>query len=90
GDACSQCHYGTGNYAENRFDGRAVGDELVASDFPHSGEDDDYKMLGSYSILAPAGGVGAATTTIDDTVAVGAGNLDAVCIRCHGGIGTYH
>jgi hypothetical protein len=73
GDSCSQCHYGTYNYKQ----------EPAGSDFPHSGEDGDYKMLGSYSI-------GASTTTIDDNVTIGANNLDAVCLRCHGGIGTFH
>jgi hypothetical protein len=82
GDGCSQCHYGTGNYKENR-----AGDELVASDFPHSGEDGDYKMLGSYSIVRTDL---SNNTTIDDAVTVGPNNLDAVCIRCHGGIGTFH
>lgn len=83
GDSCSQCHYGTGNYKENR----TAGAEFVASDFPHSGEDGDYKMLGSYSIVRTDLSV---NTVIDDAVTVGPTNLDAVCIRCHGGIGTFH
>jgi hypothetical protein len=87
-DSCSQCHYGTGAYYDNRVEGSA---DYIASDFPHSGEDGDYKMLGSYSIV-PIGsdGVTLAGTTIDDSVVVGPDNLDAVCIRCHGGIGTFH
>jgi hypothetical protein len=84
GDSCSQCHYGTGNYKENRDEADA---EYVASDFPHSGEDGDYKMLGSYSIVRTNL---ANNTTIDEAVVVGSTNLDAVCIRCHGGIGTFH
>lgn len=86
-DSCSQCHYGTGNYYENRQDEANV--EYETSDFPHSGEDGDYKMLGSYSIV-PIAAYGGSATTIDNNVAVTADNLDAVCIRCHGGIGTYH
>ena len=77
-DSCSQCHYGTGNYRDDRYV------NVVESDFPHSGEDGDYKMLGSYSIVQPV------NTVIDDAVTIGADNLDAVCIRCHGGIGTFH
>lgn len=84
GDSCSQCHYGTGNYKENRDE---VDAEYVASDFPHSGEDGDYKMLGSYSIVRTDLSV---STVIDPAVTIGADNLDAVCIRCHGGIGTFH
>ncbi|MDH4139413.1 MAG: cytochrome c3 family protein, partial [Coriobacteriia bacterium] len=87
GDSCSQCHYGTGAYFENRID--EGGAEYVASDFPHSGEDGDYKMLGSYSVV-PIAAYGDSATTIDETVTVGPDNLDAVCLRCHGGIGTYH
>jgi len=77
GDPCSRCHYGTGNYRENRYD--PAGAEYVASDFPHSGEDGDFKLLGSYSVdLA-----GADPSAIDDDVVVGPDNLDAVCLRCH-------
>ncbi len=84
GDACSQCHYGTGNYAVNRFDSGAV--EYVDSDFPHSGEADGYKMLGSYSVDV----AGLNPTVIDETVTVGPDNLDAVCQRCHWVQETYH
>jgi len=86
GDSCSQCHFGTGNYREVRD---STSPTMTASDFPHSGEDGDYKMLGSYSIVRPYVNDNS-NTTIDDAVAVGANNLDAVCIRCHGGIGRYH
>jgi hypothetical protein len=86
GNSCSQCHYGTGDYVAQRTVGNAI---YTASDFPHSGEDGDYKMLGSYSIV-PIATYGDSGTTIDETVTVGPDNLDAVCIRCHGGIGTYH
>lgn len=84
GDPCSQCHYGTGNYRENRYDPASY--EYVDSDFPHSGEDGGFKMLGSYSVdvlnLAP--------TTIDEEVLITAENLDAVCLRCHWVEGQYH
>jgi hypothetical protein len=84
GDNCSQCHYGTGNYYQDRIV------ENVASDFPHSG--DSYKLLGNYSVDIPAGGLvyGQSATTIKTGVTIGPNNLDAVCLRCHGGIGTYH
>lgn len=84
GDACSQCHYGTGNYRENRKDPAAA--EYVASDFPHTG-DGSYKMLGNYSVVMDGTDLGRTTTT---TATVGPENLDAVCVRCHGGVGTYH
>ncbi|MDP2182990.1 MAG: hypothetical protein Q8K99_10540 [Actinomycetota bacterium] len=84
GDACSQCHYGTGNYAKNRQDPTHY--EYVDSDFPHSGEAGDYKMLGSYSVDV----AGLNPTTIDETVTVGPGNLDAVCLRCHWVPQQYH
>lgn len=84
GDPCSQCHYGTGNYRENRND--PVGLEYVASDFPHSGEDSDYKLLGSYSVDV----AGSNPTTIDESVTVTADNLDAVCLRCHWMVDSYH
>ena len=83
-DACSQCHYGTGNYKENRD---PADPEYVASDFPHSGETGDYKLLGSYSILRTNPSI---NTSIDETISIGPDNVDAVCLRCHGGIGTYH
>jgi hypothetical protein len=91
-DACSQCHYGTGNYKENR---NPADVEYVASDFPHSGENGDYKLLGSYSILRTDadsdGDINATTNTvIDDNVSIAADKLDDVCIRCHGGVGTFH
>jgi len=83
--ACSQCHYGTGDYFRQRIEAGSA--THVDSDFPHSGEDNDYKMLGSYSISrADASN----NVTIDENVTIDADNLDAVCIRCHGGIGTYH
>ncbi|HET6351629.1 MAG TPA: hypothetical protein VFG89_05820, partial [Coriobacteriia bacterium] len=64
-----------------------AGAEFIASDFPHSG-DGSYKMLGNYSIAA-ANGTDAQRTTIA-AATVTSSNLDAVCVRCHGGIGTYH
>jgi hypothetical protein len=83
-DGCSQCHYGTGDYAENRHD--AAGTHYVDSDFPHSGESGGYKMLGNYSVDV----VGLNPTIIDETVTVGPDNLDAVCLRCHWVEEKYH
>lgn len=76
-NSCEQCHFGAGSYAT--FQSTASWD----SDFPHSGRATDIKLLGSYSVnpASPTTIVGA---NITDS------NLDAVCLRCHGGIGTNH
>ncbi len=79
-DSCSQCHYGSGDYYFNRMNAATA----VDSDFPHSANADSIKLLGGYSI------VDGAPTTIDDTVVISDSNLDAVCLRCHGGIGVNH
>ncbi len=98
-DSCTQCHYGTKDYAIE------MGNESVAGvpgaqpdlglDFPHSGATTDIKLLGSYIDPGPATAASPrarsraarrarfVTTTITET------NLDAVCLRCHPGVGVH-
>ena len=83
GTSCERCHYGPHVYDD---DSRAAADFLGRpTDFPHAGANDEYKLLGAFSIsqLPPVGlTVGSWTLQYKQT-AVGANNLDAVCIRCH-------
>lgn len=79
-DSCGQCHYGTGAYYVDKTFGRQ-------SDFPHSGSADDIKMLGAYTASTATGG--SYTPTFSKTV-IGENNLDAVCLRCHPGIGVHN
>ncbi len=80
-DSCGQCHYGTKDYYSDQTS--AVRD----SDFPHSGSSNDMKLLGNYTASVATNGsytpVFTATTITED-------NLDAVCIRCHPGIGVHN
>jgi hypothetical protein len=74
---CSQCHYGTASYAADLAQRQ--------TDFPHSGSVNDVKLLGSYTASV-------ATTNTSYVPAFSAltiteSNLDAVCLRCHPGIG---
>ena len=78
-NGCTQCHYGTQDYYQNRMNPATA----VDSDFPHSANGDSIKLLGGYSI-------GASPTTIDTSTVITESNLDAVCLRCHGGIGVNH
>jgi hypothetical protein len=77
---CTRCHYGTGDYAAEQA--AAAFD----SDFPHSGKPSDAKLLGSYTnvVGGPDGDDLAAEFT-----PVSEGNLDAVCLRCHPGVGVH-
>ncbi len=77
---CTQCHYGTSDYYFNRMNPVTA----IDSDFPHSGGADSIKLLGSYSVDPED------PTTIDTTTVITSENLDAVCLRCHGGIGSNH
>jgi hypothetical protein len=73
---CEQCHYGTASYYSEVTS--------VGTDFPHSADPaTSIKLLGGYSVdpVAP-------TTPIADVITDS--NLDAVCLRCHGGIGVNH
>ncbi len=80
---CTQCHYGTRDY----FYERVQPITYQRSDFPHSGRNSDIKLLGSYT-----------TTFIDNNgnwtstyqaATITENNLDAVCLRCHPGIGVH-
>ncbi len=80
-DSCSQCHYGTKAYYNDHL--TAVRD----SDFPHSGGSDDVKLLGSYTAAVATGG---SYTPAFSATTITENNLDAVCIRCHPGIGVHN
>ena len=45
-NGCTQCHYGTQDYYQNRMNPATA----VDSDFPHSANGDSIKLLGGYSI----------------------------------------
>ncbi|MDH4139805.1 MAG: hypothetical protein OEV43_04470, partial [Coriobacteriia bacterium] len=83
--ACGQCHYGTGDYWEQRVNPGSP--NHVDADFPHSGDTDSIKLLGSYSVV---GFTGSNQGTVETSTVITEDNLDAVCTRCHGGIGVYH
>jgi len=85
-DDCSQCHYGSADYYENR--GNQAGDRFVDSDFPHGG-DGSFGMLGDYSVKRPFT-EDADNVTIVEGIDIDETTLDAVCIRCHSGVGIYH
>jgi hypothetical protein len=81
---CSQCHYGTANYAADRT--TDYGGPLVAnSDFPHSGGAGSIALLGDYSVPDTDN-----YTVFTTTQAITENNIDAVCLRCHPGIGTHN
>jgi hypothetical protein len=77
-DSCTQCHYGTASYASDNANRE--------TDFPHSGTPNDIKLLGAYSVgaVATTDTAWAASFT---ALTVAESNLDAVCLRCHPGIG---
>ena len=77
--ACTQCHYGTQAYKTDR--------DSRQSDFPHSGSATDMKLLGSYTASVATNSSYAPTFSM---VSVSEANLDAVCIRCHPGIGVHN
>jgi len=84
-NGCTQCHYGTGDYYRERVDGGGV--PVVESDFPHSGGTEDIKMLGNYSASVASATASYAPTYSQTTVTEN--NLDAVCLRCHPGVGIH-
>ena len=83
GTGCERCHYGPPLY---RTDAAAATDFLGRpTDFPHAGANDEYKLLGAFSLSAiPAadGSIAGDVLTYKGTT-ITANNLDAVCIRCH-------
>lgn len=83
-NSCTQCHYGTADYYMTRMNPATA----VESDFPHSGSENDIKLLGAYSV---------SNTRTDgtwapqyDATTVDSNSLDQVCLRCHPGIGVNH
>lgn len=80
-NSCTQCHYGTNDYYAERVSAITY----ARSDFPHSGKPSDIKLLGSYSVAADGSSQGTITAAV-----ITPNNLDAVCIRCHPGIGFNH
>ncbi|MHB9148469.1 MAG: hypothetical protein ACYC33_00040 [Thermoleophilia bacterium] len=92
-ESCTQCHYGTGSYANDRAEVRTAWGATPlpgtaaakpAADFPHSGSTNSLKLLGDYSIASQTSFSTLVQTTIDQN------NLDAVCLRCHPGIGIHN
>ncbi len=82
--SCTQCHYGTGSYYNDRDAASPNGADKPNSDFPHSGNTNSIKLLGDYSIESPTAFTNLTQTTITED------NLDAVCLRCHPGIGVHN
>jgi predicted CXXCH cytochrome family protein len=96
--SCTQCHFGTKDYAVEMGNEDAAGVPGALTDlgldFPHSGRPSDIKLLGSYTVNVPAGGFtsgnfagGSPTQVVSATIT--ANNLDAVCLRCHPGVGVH-
>lgn len=88
-DSCSQCHYGTTAYAQDHNFDNAGGSWPAgySSDFPHSGLNSDIKLLGSYT-TTPA--VNSSWVPAYYQKNITENNLDAVCIRCHPGVGVHN
>jgi len=81
GTGCNRCHYPSSSYNTYKS----------GTDFPHSSGTDSIKLLGNYSWTQPIYNVSyAATLTVPVAGGITANNLDAVCLRCHPGIGVYH
>ncbi len=76
-------------WATSRWPGAPNALPDLGLDFPHSGRTTDIKLLGSYSVSMPVGGgsVAGATTLVNRTISES--NLDAVCLRCHPGVGVH-
>jgi hypothetical protein len=93
-DSCEQCHFGTYSYYGAHAANDAAGN-YAYFDFPHSGDGNDIKMLGNWTAnittytVDNTGAVISATHT-QFTTAITSSNLDAVCKRCHPGIGVTH
>jgi hypothetical protein len=90
--SCTQCHYGTQAYLYDHNEASAIATSVVGgytrdSDFPHSGKSTDMKLLGSYTASVATN---AAYVPTFSFTGVSETNLDAVCIRCHPGIGVHN
>ncbi len=105
-NSCTQCHFGTADYAVamGNMGAGATPTNMttlpdLGFDFPHSGRTTDIKLLGSYTINVPAGGFtpelrepAAARRRFDQPRpgdSISENNLDAVCLRCHPGVGVH-
>ncbi len=73
GMGCSMCHYSATDYRARIAS--------APTDFPHSGSDAGYKLLGAYS-WAPDD-VDPTSDWPLEAMPIGPDNLDAVCLRCH-------
>ncbi|MCL6473363.1 MAG: hypothetical protein K6T91_11230 [Firmicutes bacterium] len=83
--SCEACHFGTSTYKAVREDINGDGIAGDYSDFPHSGQENSIKLLGSYvGFLDDSGNRQTKEQTITED------NLDGVCKRCHTGIGVNH
>lgn len=83
--SCEQCHFGTATYnTVHKY--QESQNNWAYYDFPHSGASDNIKMLGTWTAYIPGGSTNATMTT----TIVTSDNLDAVCKRCHPGIGVNH
>lgn len=86
---CEQCHFGTASYYDVKMFA-AFNDVSMRYDFPHSGGSGNMyypsyiKMLGPWTSETTEGGYYVSTVTVTEN------NLDAVCKRCHPGIGRRH
>jgi hypothetical protein len=80
-NSCTQCHYGSGSYYNDRADADPA---KPNSDFPHSGSANSIKLLGDYSVESQTNFTNLVQTTVTEN------NLDAVCLRCHPGIGVHN
>lgn len=92
--ACEQCHFGTYTYRAAHQEAEARG-YYAYFDFPHSGDGNDFKMLGNWTAVVTTytvanNGQMTALTVVTTQTAVSSSNLDAVCRRCHPGIGYSH
>lgn len=75
--SCSRCHYSWSTYRTDH----------ATSDFPHSGNDAGFKLLGAYSAVTPTDGPYTYSTFFTTQTA---DTLDAVCLRCHNSIGVHN
>jgi hypothetical protein len=82
-NTCMQCHYGTGAYYVDRTT------PGFNSDFPHSGGPNDIKLLGAYTAAPATTGTAKYVPSFYATT-ITASNLDAVCLRCHPGVGVHN
>ena len=97
---CNRCHYSPQDYAVNSGLALTTGEVSTnvaaapgegfgrPTDFPHAGANDEYKLLGAYSLATLPVGDGTFTKT-NALTTITADNLDAVCLRCHTDQGTH-